>query len=108
MRTEIQNCIDALEEKSAKCLAFYGAGEVAEIAYVCLHGLSLELVGVVDVQRPGSTFFGYPVQKLTTLHVLDFDAIFIPSLENAAQMRQNLLSLGIPPDKIVCLGEETS
>lgn len=105
MRTEIQSCFDDLVGRGAAYLAFYGIGDVAEIAYVCLHGSRLELVGVIDDDRVGEAFFGNPIQELLTLNDLDFDAVFVASLENAEQKTQDLLSLGIPREKIVRLGE---
>jgi hypothetical protein len=78
---------------------------VAEIAYVCLHGSRLELVGVIDDDQAGEVFFGHPIQELRTLDELDFDAVFVASLEDAAHKTQDLVSLGIPREKIVRLGE---
>jgi hypothetical protein len=37
-----------LGSAAEKRIVFYGAGEVAEIAYVCLQGTDLKLVGVID------------------------------------------------------------
>ena len=105
MRTEIQSCFDALVGRGVAYLAFYGIGDVAEIAYVCLHGSRLELVGVIDDDRVGEAFFGNPIQELRTLNDLDFDAVFVASLEDAAQMTRDMVSLGIPREKIVRLGE---
>jgi hypothetical protein len=47
-------------------VAFYGAGEVAEIAFVCLQQTPLELVGIVD-HRPRPPFFGRPVRSVEDL-----------------------------------------
>jgi len=43
-----------LEASGVRRVVFYGAGEVAEVAYSLLDGLSLEMIGVVDDFRPGS------------------------------------------------------
>lgn len=45
--------------KLAKRVVFYGAGEVAEIGYLCLQSTDLRLVAVVDDDAKG--FFGVPV-----------------------------------------------
>lgn len=104
VRAEVQGCIDALEGQEIKYLAFYGAGEVAEIAHVCLHGSSLEIVGVIDDHRVGGSFFGHPIQERTAIDKFEFDVVFIASLEHLTQMNENLLNMGIPPEKIVSLG----
>ena len=41
-------------------IAFYGTGEIAEIAYVCLQETDLHLVAVVD-ENAGRRFFGLTV-----------------------------------------------
>jgi DNA-binding MarR family transcriptional regulator len=105
VRSEVQRCFKSLEQKRIKYLAFYGAGEVAEIAYICLHGMSLEIVGVIDDHKAGGSFFGHPIQERSFLGDLEFDAIFLASFEHASQMRKNLLEMGIPKEKIVQLGE---
>jgi len=106
VRQEIQSRIDALQERGVKHLAFYGTGEVAEIAYVCLHGSGLEIVGVVDDSQAGETFFGHPVQDWKELPELNCDVVFIASLEHEAPMIENLLSMGILEENIVYLGEK--
>lgn len=107
VRREIQSRIDALRGRGVKHLAFYGAGEVAEIAYVCMHGSDLEIVGVVDDRLAGETFFGHPVHERAALHELIFDVVFIASLEHEAPMIENLLSMGILEENIVHLGEKS-
>ena len=47
-------------DAEGKRIVFFGAGEVAEIAYVCLQETDLTLVGVVGEGR--ARFFGLPVQ----------------------------------------------
>ncbi len=107
VRREIQSRIDALRGRGVKNLAFYGAGEVAEIAYVCMHGSDLEIVGVVDDRRAGETFFGHPVHERAALDELIFDVVFVASLEHEAPMIENLLSMGILEENIVHLGEKS-
>ncbi len=107
VRREIQSCIDAMRGRGVKNLAFYGAGEVAEIAYVCMHGSDLEIVGVVDDRRAGENFFGHHVHYRDALDEFIFDVVFVASLEHEAPMIENLLSMGILEENIVHLGEKS-
>ena len=50
----------------AKRIIFYGAGEVAEIGYVCLQETDLRLVGVIDEARE-RPFFGMQVSQPSLL-----------------------------------------
>jgi hypothetical protein len=70
-------------------VVFWGAGELAEIGYVCLQDSGLRLVGVVDDARVGQRFFGHPVRTSSSLvgDSLDgevFDTIIVISLDDEA------------------------
>jgi DNA-binding MarR family transcriptional regulator len=53
-------------KEEPKRIAFYGTGEIAEIAYVCLQGTDLCLVAVLD-DRPIRPFFGLEVHPLSRI-----------------------------------------
>ena len=87
-----------------KAIVFYGAGEVAEIGYVCLQESDLRLVGVADDdrQRP---FFGLPVCPTTLLGPerlgdIPYGCVVVMSLRNTEATRARLETLGCPPDRI--------
>ena len=86
-------------------VVFYGAGEIAEIAYVCLQETGLELVGVIDDRRTGM-FFGAPILPSAALHSttvndIPFDRLIVLSLEDVDAVRERLKSSGCP-DEHVC------
>lgn len=63
IRRELGTLSAQLHETVKACdkrIAFWGANELAEIAYVCLDHTDLVLVGVVDQVRR-TPFFGHPV-----------------------------------------------
>lgn len=83
-----------------KRILFYGAGEVAEIGYVCLQETDLHLAGVVDPLRT-SPFFGIPVTHPSSLcaaaQETECDAIVVMSFdENVPQIGEQLEQQGIP------------
>jgi DNA-binding MarR family transcriptional regulator len=83
-----------------KRLVFYGAGEVAEIAYVSLQGSDLTLVGVVDDRRT-SRFFDLPVSPPEHLgpHTLNgepFGRVAVTSLRHADAIQSRLDAIRIP------------
>ena len=61
-REQIRNSLSAISERfdrdhnGQKRVVFYGAGDVAEIAFVSLQTTDLTLVGVVDDRRTGRFF----------------------------------------------------
>ena len=57
-RERLSEISQALQQDEARrCrVVFYGAGDVAEVAYLCLEEAGLELVGVVDDEVPAPFF----------------------------------------------------
>lgn len=95
-------------EPVVKRIVFYGAGEVAEIAFISLQGTDLRLVGVIDDETPRPAFFGMPVCPSAALSAgrLDgapFDRVVVMSFHNARRMRQRLEDRGVPAERIFCL-----
>jgi DNA-binding MarR family transcriptional regulator len=88
----------------AKRIVFYGAGEVAEVGYICLQGTGLQLVGVVDGQGR-ERFFDVPVYDRALLHATDingspFGRLVVMSFAETDKIRTQLKALAIPPDRI--------
>lgn len=82
---------------SGKRIVFCGAGEEAEIGYVCLQGTDLQLVGVIDDQ-PGKRFFGLsvsPYEALTPGRLGDvpFDIIVVMSFGDERPIRRRLAAV---------------
>jgi hypothetical protein len=91
----------------AKEVVFYGAGEVAEVGYVCLQDCDLRLVGVVDGNAP-KRFFGLPVRRPEWLASEEFRTRFpgpvvVMSFRPADVLREELAAVGVPPDRLCFL-----
>ena len=88
-------------------VAFYGAGEIAEIGYVCLHSTNLSLVGVVDENRQ-SPFFGLPVRRPAELGRAElagvpFDRLIVLALDGGAEIERTLQDAAVPPGAVFWL-----
>lgn len=98
----------AWPDKSPPCrVAFYGAGEIAEIGYVCLQSTRLTLVGVVDETRT-TPFFGLPVRRpheLAAQRLADipFDRLMVMDLDNLEAVERALERAGVPEDAVFWL-----
>lgn len=91
-----------------KRIVFYGAGEVAEIGYISLQGLDLNLVGVVDDRKGGRQFFNYPVRTAAALKPTELDGerfgrLVVMSFRKAGQIRAQLDALKFPHDRVFWL-----
>ena len=90
-----------------KRIVFYGAGEVAEIGYVCLQESDLKLVGVADDDRR-RPFFGLPVHPTSQLGPerlgdIPYGRVVIMSLRNTEATRDALEDRGCDPHRIYTL-----
>jgi DNA-binding MarR family transcriptional regulator len=88
-------------------VVFYGAGDVAEVAYVCLQEARLELLGVVD---PVSTrpFFAVPVHRPSelardTLAGRAFSRLIVMPLQDEDEVRSTLSVRQVPADSVFWL-----
>jgi DNA-binding MarR family transcriptional regulator len=87
-----------------KRVIFYGAGDVAEIAYVSLQKTDLSLVGVVDDRRTG-TFFSLPICTLDQLtdNAIDgtpYSHVVVTSLRHADAICERLAARQVPEDRV--------
>jgi hypothetical protein len=87
-----------------KSIVFYGAGELAEIGYVCLQDTDFTRVGVVDDQRR-RPFFGLEVQPPDALRPdrlgdVAYDHVIVMSLHDTDARRARLEQMGCAAERI--------
>jgi DNA-binding MarR family transcriptional regulator len=92
-----------LETKHVKRVLFFGAGEVAELAYLYLQLSRLELAGVIDEHEKEKDFFGVRIKGFETLAEMDWDMILLTRLDNTEEIIQKLTQSGIDPDRIATI-----
>ena len=78
-----------------------GTGELAEIAFLTINELGLELAGVVDEPKQQDRFLGYAVQALDVVPTLDYDRIVVASVHASAEGLTRLRTLGIPTQRLI-------
>jgi DNA-binding MarR family transcriptional regulator len=96
---------DEASQETEKRIVFYGAGEVAEIAYISLQSTDLKLVGIVD-DFVTKRFLGMevlPPNRLTrsTLDGEPFGRVVVMSIRQAHVIEEKLRALGVPPERTV-------
>jgi hypothetical protein len=87
-----------------KRVIFYGAGDVAEIAFVSLQTTDLKLVGVVDDRRTGQ-FFQLPIHssdRLTpdSLEGVPYDYVVVTSFRHAEAIGARLAARSVPRTRV--------
>ncbi len=104
-RQALKDALRPLAGDGHKRIAFYGTGEAAEVAYLCLKEVGLELSAVFDGGE-SETFLWLPVHSLGDLVSGDFDKIVVTSFiskEVTESKVQELLQQGVSSDQIVTL-----
>jgi DNA-binding MarR family transcriptional regulator len=99
----ILNIYNTMERKNVRRVLFFGAGEVAELAYLYLQQTTIHLSGIIDDQRKGEIFFRYEIGGSEKLLDLSWDMILITSLENKEEKVEELIKQGISREKVVTI-----
>lgn len=102
-RKRLKELYEFLEDEGCRRLIFYGAGDLAEIAFISTHGTSIEMVAVVDSYCKGNKFFNDCILGPDALGHLSFDKILITSADSVNSVYNNIVNRGIPENKIVKL-----
>lgn len=101
LRSRICNTFARLEKGGTKKIVFYGIGEVAEIAYISLNGVNLDLVELVDDNKVEEFFFGKKINSPEILPATDFDKIIITAFSSKDKIIERLKQREIPEEKII-------
>jgi DNA-binding MarR family transcriptional regulator len=85
-------------------IVFFGAGEVAEIGYVCLQETELQLIGVIG-DKGRSRFFNVPICPLTELRGQQlggepFDWLLVMSFDDRERTAAMLTAADVPPERV--------
>ena len=97
----------AVHASGEKRVVLYGAGDVAEIAYVSLQRTDLTLVGVVDDRRRGK-FFEIAIcdaDRLSadTVNGISYSHVIVATIRHTEAIQAKLRDRGIPSERVFCL-----
>ena len=100
-RQKLRKLYVELESQGVADLVFYGATDLAEIAYVSLQETNIKLVAVIDDEKLGKRFMRYIVEKPDRLRSLSFDRVLITSLNSTDQILQKISFIGVPSVNVI-------
>lgn len=116
-REQIRASLSAVSEHcevdaaGRKAVVFYGAGDVAEIAYISLQRTDLTLVGVVDDRRSGRFFdmiiCGPDQLSADMLGGVSFGHVVVTSVRHADAILAQLEARAVPRSRVSCLESPT-
>ncbi|MHA1234934.1 MAG: winged helix-turn-helix transcriptional regulator [Promethearchaeota archaeon] len=84
-------------------IVFYGASDLAEIAYISLQETPIQLVGIVDDKKAGDIFMDFVILSSDRLKTISYDKILITGIEEPEEVLKEILEKGISPSKVIIL-----
>ena len=103
LRSRLKNVFLAIEKEEAKKVVFYGAGEIAEIAYLSLQETKLDLVAVLDDFKVGKNFFGKRVKPAELIKDVVYDRVIVVALASKEKIYKKARGLGIAEEKLILI-----
>lgn len=85
-----------------KRVAIYGTGDAAELVFLLIREMGLELVAVFGPEQDGR-FLGLPVNAIADHSSAVYDVLIVAVLERPAGTTKLLRQLGIPENKVLML-----
>jgi len=103
-RQKLRELFLRFDQEKVRRVVFFGATDLAEIAYLSLQETRIKLIAVLDAEKIGKTFLGFEILPMDAVRSLVFDKILITSveIENDSAIAQ-LLKCNVRPEKIEVL-----
>jgi DNA-binding MarR family transcriptional regulator len=99
-RNNLKKVFYELANRGLRKIVFAGVDEVAEIAYITLEETDLDLVGVVDDEADGKTFFGRNIRPIRTLTNLSYDIVVVSSYLKQESIHRALINAEVNKNDI--------
>lgn len=102
VRRHLRTVLEPHTRQPGGRIAVYGTGEAAELAYLSIAELGLEMVAVFDGDADGR-FLGQPIRKIEDHREVSFDLLLVATLEESGSLVEHLVGLGVDRDRLVTL-----
>lgn len=99
-KNKVEDLYSNLQSEGAIRVVFYGAGELADIAFLSMAGTGVRLIDVVDPTKEGEMFADFIVKTISRLRRVDYDAILVTRVDNHETVLNDIKGVGVPSDKI--------
>ena len=102
-RRDFQTLFHDLYMSGARKVVFAGVDEVAEIAYLSLQEVDIELAGAFDDVKKGSKFFKTVVMPFHEIHTMDYDRVVLSTFLRRDVVYQSLRENRVSEDRILAI-----
>ncbi len=93
--------------RQQKQVAIYGTGDAAELVFLLIREMGLELVAVFG-PAPNGHFLGFPVQGIRSHSDVAYDVLVVAVMERPAGTAKLLTQAGVPAGKVLMLRPDWS
>jgi DNA-binding MarR family transcriptional regulator len=102
-RRDLREALEPLVGTEAHRIGLYGTGEAAELAYLTVKEMGLDVVAAF-ADGAQARFLDVPVRPTRELLQSDLDRVVVSTFDGADPQLTALLRLGLSPDKLIFLG----
>jgi DNA-binding MarR family transcriptional regulator len=99
-RQKLRKLFQDFNKNGVNRIVFFGASDLAEIAYLSLQETAIKLVAVVDEEKAGNKFFHLVVKDPKALSLIQFDKILITSFQSDENSLEKIISSSVSPTKV--------
>jgi DNA-binding MarR family transcriptional regulator len=99
-RRKLALLFSELERQNVRRIVFFGATDLAEIAYLSLQDTQIELAAVVDDRNGRQKILGHPVTPISQLGRIPCDRILVTDDRTRDQVKKKMSACRIPREKI--------
>ena len=103
VRHSLREQLSILTKEGHRRILLCGVGELTEIAFLTIHEMGLQFVGVITVSAERGQFLGHPVRHISEVSPEDYDRILVTSLKADDEAVTHLIAMGVPPERIMTL-----
>ena len=92
-----------MEKDGVNSILFFGAGEVADLAYLYLQLTPIYLAGIIDDSKKGKSFFGHEIAGIEGTGQADWDMILVTRLDQIEKTIDMLCEAGVDRNRIATI-----
>jgi DNA-binding MarR family transcriptional regulator len=100
-RQKLKALFVTLERSGVRRVVFYGATDLAEIAFLSLQETAIELAAVADDQHKGKKLLGHSVIDCLEMFVISFDRVVVTDDTQREHIEEKFVSIGVPRSRVV-------
>lgn len=102
-RRDFRKLFHNLSAAGVKSVVFAGVDEVAEIAYLSLQEVDIELAGAFDDAKAGTKFFKTVVMPIHEIHGTEYDRIILSTFLKRDEVYRRLMQNSVSGEEILAI-----